>query len=342
MEKIVLTAEQKSQFELNFQQLLEKFGSVFPQDGLPPEYCAIAKDLLSDGGILTKLLKVNDPEHLMLQIEQMPVLDSVQQGARFAKELGTDLEQILCLSYMLWEIASDKQHEQAEQQFRQFTDKEFLSNFLPISLPDQQIEDILAQMQRALTCWKMFCDKVRPIREHSDELQKCLSDKKISLLEDKAHGIPEESCLTHLSEHYVKVEVTPDWQIKIGSFDLPLSPILRATYMLYLHHPKGLTAKNFREYEVEWKLYCKQILIAEAHRKNQAPSLEDVNNSWNSLAGEDNTIHVYLKRIKNVIEESMGVNSVYYVPMGKTEKKVQAAVDNRVVWNAQDDKLLSL
>lgn len=341
MEKIVLTAEQKSQFELNFQQLLKNSGSVFLQGGLPPEDYAFAQELLDENGLLMKLLAVDNPECLMQQIEQMPVLDSVQQGARFAKELGTDLEQILCLSYM-WEIASDEQHEQAEQQFRQFTDKEFLSNFLPISLPEQQFETVITQVQRTLACWRMFYDKVRPIWKHSDEILRYMRDKKISLLEDKAHGVPEESCLTHLSEHYVKVEVTPDWQIKIGSYDLPLTPVLRTTYMLYLCHSEGLTAKNFRDYEKEWKHYCKQILIAEAHRKNQAPSLEDVNSSWNSLAAADNTIHVYLKRIKNVIEESMGVNSVYYVPMGKTEKKVQAAVDNRVVWNAQDDKLLSL
>lgn len=129
-----------------------------------------------------------------------------------------------------------------------------------------------------------------------------------------------KNALTHIidnSRPLSRIKITKEFKIFLTDYnniEIPLSPINKALYLLFLNHPEGIVLKQLIDHKDELQsLYTKISHYAKAKRTTTIDSLVDP---------LDNSVHEKLSRIRNTFKAAISEDLAqhYYISGQKGEE----------------------
>jgi hypothetical protein len=151
----------------------------------------------------------------------------------------------------------------------------------------------------------------------------------------KAYGVSDEDIVAVMKEEdeFPQLMVTEDYKIVLcgeESLEVKMEPLLKAVYLLFLSHPKGIVLKYLPDYREElMALYL--LLRPSGMTERVQKSIMDVTNP--TL----NSINEKCTRIRKIFSELLPVSIAgYYAITGKRgEPKKIDIVRSNVIWKCK-------
>lgn len=147
----------------------------------------------------------------------------------------------------------------------------------------------------------------------------------------KEYGMSEKalSSLIETEQPLLKLTVSRDYRLYLGEqrVEVRMEPLLKALYLLFLHHPEGIIFKDLPDYRQELaKIYSDVRPWGLTDRALQ--SIEDVTNPML------NSINEKCARIKKAFTSMMGneMAEQYYIKGNRGEAKRIALPRDMVLW----------
>lgn|SRR5574344_196696 len=115
-----------------------------------------------------------------------------------------------------------------------------------------------------------------------------------------------------------RLVITADYHFRLVDYgyDVPLSPIHKAIYLLFLHHPEGIEFKRLSEFRSELSHYYKET----ANRMDVEKLEQTIDRLVNPF---DNAINEKCSRIKEVFSNFMDPYSLcYYAISSHTQRHI--------------------
>lgn len=256
------------------------------------------------------------------------------------------------------ELDNDEHEESLAKQFHHFAcwckvdekRRERWKNF------DEEIEEMLRMQREFLAdCWQ--CNEVRPrieiinVDDEFDELEEyfCIEDEPAQTrtvfsnvdlqLEDIARqleelrkqGISEERIRAAIEpkQELSPIEITRDYRILLPNFnkEIVLQPIVKAVFLLFLRHPKGINFKDMSDYREE----LISLYIAITDRIDQRVIDKSISSLCNPIS---NSIHEKCTRIREVITQCLGTQLApnYCITGKRGEDKRIPLPEDMITW----------
>lgn len=148
-------------------------------------------------------------------------------------------------------------------------------------------------------------------------------------LENQIEALREAGYLSHLikyleilqqtTQKLSRIKITSDYRIYLMDYEMKeveMSPLPKALYFLFLHHPKGITFKELPDYRAELLTIYQNISLRESPDKARK-SIEKLTDPF------DNSVHEKCSRIRaaflTVVADDIAEN--YYITGDRGEAK---------------------
>ena len=134
-----------------------------------------------------------------------------------------------------------------------------------------------------------------------------------------SHLIKYLEILQQTTQKLSRLKITQDYRIYLMDYEMKeveMSPLPKALYILFLHHPKGISFKELPDYSAELMTIYQNISLRESPDKARK-SIEKLTDPF------DNSVHEKCSRIRaaflSVVAENIAKN--YYITGDRAEAK---------------------